>query len=73
MHFELVGTTPIDPVQYINMMRIIAIMAEVVWRDVVEGGWQKLGDVKIAKAEKAVVERAEAPKLFPSHTWTTSL
>ena len=39
----------------------------------VELGWQKLGDVKIAKAEKAVVERAEAPKLFPSHTWTTSL
>ena len=28
-------------------------MAEVVWRDVVEVGWQKLGDVKIAKAEKA--------------------
>jgi len=36
----------------------------------IELGWQRLGDVKVAKAEKAELERAMAPKLFPSHEWT---
>ena len=50
---------PTKLVEFFAWQRLAAL------RDV-ELGWQKLGDVKIAKAEKAAAERAGAPKLFPS-------